>query len=373
MICILAGFLCVIHQTETGEVNLFMTISVIKEASPNLPSTVSADTLRLKDIVRTFPREVFAKNRRKAWTMVLVNVLMVGLGYWGLVIAPWFLLPPLWIFTGTALTGFFVIGHDCGHRSFANRRWVNDLVGHLAFAPLIYPFHSWRILHNYHHAHTNKLDVDNAWQPWTPEFYASKPRWLQLFYELIMSRVWWVGSITHWAALHFNWTEFQGKQRSQVKLSVLVALGFAAIAFPLLIATTGIWGFVKFWLVPWMVYHFWMSTFTIVHHTAPDIPFIPADQWNEAQAQLFGTVHCDYPRWVEFLCHDINVHIPHHLSTAIPSYNLRDAHRTLKEKWGDELYECRFSWSLMKQITDQCHLYSPDECYQSFKDYHAKL
>jgi omega-6 fatty acid desaturase (delta-12 desaturase) len=28
---------------------------------------------------------------------------------------------------------------------------------------------------------------------------------------------------------------------------------------------------------------------------------------------------------------------------------------------------------LMKQITDQCHLYSPDECYQSFKDYHAEL
>jgi len=32
-------------------------------------------------------------------------------------------------FTGTALTGFFVIAHDCGHRSFAKRRWVNDLVG----------------------------------------------------------------------------------------------------------------------------------------------------------------------------------------------------------------------------------------------------
>ena len=349
-----------------------MTISVIKEPTLNPPSTGTADTLRLKDILRTLPREVFAKNRRKAWTMVLVNVLLVGLGYWGLALAPWFLLPPLWIFTGTALTGFFVIGHDCGHRSFANRRWVNDLVGHLAFAPLIYPFHSWRILHNHHHAHTNKLYEDNAWQPWTPESYDNTPRWIRWFYELIMSRVWWVGSITHWAALHFDWTKFEGKQRQQVKLSVLVVLGFAAIAFPILIATTGIWGFVKFWLLPWMVYHFWMSTFTIVHHTAPDIPFIPAEQWNEAQAQLFGTVHCDYPRWVEFLCHDINVHIPHHISTAIPSYNLRLAHRTIKEKWGDQLKEYRFSWSLMKKITDKCHLYSSEECYQSFKEYNAQ-
>ena len=350
-----------------------MTISATKEPSSNTASLVTAPSLRLKDILRTLPREVFTKNRRKAWTLVLVNVLMVSLGYWGLAVVPWFLLPPLWIFTGTALTGFFVIGHDCGHRSFANRRWVNDLVGHLAFLPLIYPFHSWRILHNHHHAHTNKLEEDNAWHPFTPEFFASSPGWVQWFYQLLRGRVWWVGSIAHWAGLHFNWTTFEGKQREQVRFSALVAIGFAAIAFPLLFATTGIWGFVKFWLMPWMVYHFWMSTFTIVHHTAPDIPFALADEWNEAQAQLFGTVHCDYPRWIEFLCHDINVHIPHHLSTAIPSYNLRLAHRALKEKWGDELYECRFSWSLMKQITDQCHLYNADTCYQSFKDYHAKL
>jgi omega-6 fatty acid desaturase (delta-12 desaturase) len=228
-------------------------------------------------------------------------------------------------------------------------------------------------LHNHHHAHTNKLYEDNAWQPWTPEVYGTQPWWMQRLYQLVMSRVWWVGSIAHWAVSHFNWTQFEGKQRSQVRLSVLVVLGFAAIAFPVLIATTGIWGFVKFWVVPWLVYHFWMSTFTIVHHTAPDIPFTPPERWNAAQAQLFGTVHCDYPRWVEFLCHDINVHIPHHISTAIPSYNLRLAHHILKEKWGDELCERRFSWSLMKEITAKCHLYNADECYQSFKDYHSKL
>jgi omega-6 fatty acid desaturase (delta-12 desaturase) len=348
-----------------------MTISVIKETSASTASLVPADSLRLKDILRTLPREVFVKNPRKAWQSVLISVLMVGLGYLGLVVAPWFLLPPLWIFTGTALTGFFVLGHDCGHRSFANRRWVNDLVGHLAFLPLIYPFHSWRLLHNHHHRHTNKLEEDNAWQPFMPEFYASSPRWLQWLYQLTRGRAWWIGSIAHWAVLHFNWTQFQGKQRSQVRFSALLVIGFAAIAFPLLLANTGIWGFVKFWLMPWMVYHFWMSTFTIVHHTAPDIPFAPPQEWNEAQAQLFGTVHCDYPRWVEFLCHDINVHVPHHISTAIPWYNLRTAHRILKENCGDALCESRFSWSLMKEITDQCHLYSADECYQSFKDYHS--
>ena len=38
--------------------------------------------------------------------------------------------------------------------------------------------------------------------------------------------------------------------------------------------------------MPWLGYHFWMSTFTVVHHTAPHIPFKPAGEWHAAQAQL---------------------------------------------------------------------------------------
>ena len=63
---------------------------------------------------------------------------------------------------------------------------------------------------------------------------------------------------------------------------------------------------------PRLGYHFWMSTFTVVHHTAPHIPFKGGKDWDAAKAQLGGTVHCDFPRWVEFLCHDISVHVPHH-------------------------------------------------------------
>lgn len=348
-----------------------MTLSFVK---PQDSGTTLEDSpnFRIRDILRTLPKEVFQKNRRKAWTSVVINVLLVGLGYASIAFSPWFLLPLAWIFTGTALTGFFVIGHDCGHRSFANRRWVNDLLGHAVMLPLIYPFHSWRLLHNHHHAHTNKMDEDNAWQPFKTEYYDSLDKLKKWGYQGIRGRLWWVGSIAHWAVLHFNWQQFEGKKREQVRFSALLVLGFAAIAFPTLIATTGIWGFVKFWLMPWMVYHFWMSTFTLVHHTYADIPFKHEPEWNEAMAQLAGSVHCDYPRWVEFLCHDINVHIPHHICTAIPSYNLRLAHRSIKENWGEYVREYRFSWSLMKEITDVCHLYDPEKYYESFENHHSK-
>lgn len=323
--------------------------------------------LRLRDILDTLPRAVFEHNPRKAWFRVLLSIVAVAASYALLAIAPWYLLPPLWFLTGTALTGFFVVGHDCGHRSFSRKLWVNDLVGHLAFLPLFYPFHAWRILHNHHHRHTNNMDEDNAWAPFTPELYDSLPQWIRVFYQFVRGRGWWFASVIHQIKLHFNWTAFEGKQREQVRFSALLVIATAAIAFPTMFATLGLWGIVKFWLMPWLGYHFWMSTFTLVHHTVPEIPFKYTKQWNEAMAQLSGTVHCDYPKWVEVLCHDINVHVPHHLSTAIPSYNLRAAYASIKENWGDHLYETKFSWSLMKQITEECHLYHAEDNYISFK------
>ncbi|MBL1176715.1 fatty acid desaturase [Pantanalinema sp. GBBB05] len=348
-----------------------MTVSI----SLSNPKPVSAPPtpevkLRLKDIVKSLPKECFQKDMRKAWADVAINILMIGLGYVSLTIAPWFLLPVAWIFTGTALTGSFVIGHDCGHRSFAKRRWVNDLVGHLILLPLIYPFHSWRILHNKHHNYTNKMDVDNAWQPARPEKYGAAPRFLQLGYQTLRGKFWWIASIVHWVGLHFNLNNFEPKDRRKVAFSNGLVIAAAAIGIPVMIATLGVWGLVKFWLMPWLVYHFWMSTFTLVHHTAPDIIFQEPDVWDAASAQLAGTVHCDYPAWVEFLCFHINVHIPHHLSTAIPSYNLRMAHRSLKKNWGSYLHESRFSWALMNEITSKCHLYEPETGYQTFKQFH---
>ncbi len=325
--------------------------------------------LKLRDIIKTIPKEYFLKDRGKAWSAVFWNVLAVIVGYVAIAYSPWYLLPLAWIFTGTALTGFFVIGHDCGHRSFANRRWINDLVGHTVMLPLIYPFHCWRFLHDRHHAKTNMVTIDNAWDPWELEAFQTANPLIAWFYRGIRGRFWWIGSIAHWGVLHFSPEQFTERERDKAVFSMRVVIIFALIFFPTLIYFTGFWGFVKFWLLPWMVYHFWMSTFTLVHHTDPDIQFAYPDDWNEALAQLEGTVHCTYPRWVEVLCHDINVHIPHHISTAIPSYNLRKVHAFVKENWGHhDLKETRFSWGLMKRIVDRCHIFDSEVAYKTFRE-----
>lgn len=335
--------------------------SVVLEASSKL-----AD-LKLSDVIRTIPKSCFEKDWRKAWGAVVLTLVAVVAGYTTIVFSPWYLLPFAWFFTGTAMTGLFVIGHDCGHRSFAKQRWVNNWVGHIVMMPLIYPFHCWRILHDHHHVHTNKLDVDNAWGPWTVELFQSAPTFLHHLYRAMRGPLWWLASIAHWASLHFSVNHFAPRDRRAVKVSIGVVVVFAAIFFPTMYFTVGLWGIVKFWLMPWLGYHFWMSTFTLVHHTIPEIRFYPESAWSPVPSQLAGTVHCAYPKWVEILCHDINVHVPHHISVAIPSYNLQQAHKSLMDNWGEHIYVRRFNWALITQIVGQCHLYDEQTAYRSFQ------
>ena len=335
--------------------------------------------LRMRDILNTIPKSVYEIDPVKAWSRVVLSVVAVVASYTLLALVPPMvpvaariaLFPVLWFLTGTSLTGFFVIGHDCGHRSFSRNNRINDIVGHLAFLPLIYPFHPWRLLHNHHHRYTNNMDEDNAWAPFTPNEWNTAPGWLQFIYKNMRGRFWWLASIAHQMKLHFDMDRFDGKQGEQYRFSAWFVIISAAIAFPTMFYTLGVWGVVKFWLMPWIGYHFWMSTFTLVHHTVPEIPFKYSDEWNEALAQLAGTVHCDYPAWVEVLCHDINVHVPHHLSTGIPSYNLRAAYASIKENWSEYLYETKFDWELMKTITDECHIYNAETNYISL-DQHLR-
>ncbi|CAN1811933.1 Omega-6 fatty acid desaturase, chloroplastic [Linum perenne] len=276
--------------------------------------------------------------------------------------APWYLLPFAWAWTGTAVTG---VSHDCAHKSFSKNKMVEDIVGTLAFVPLIYPYEPWRFKHDRHHAKTNMLVEDTAWLPVDKAEYDSSPILRKaIAYGYGPFRPWM--SIAHWLIWHFDLSKFRPNEIQRVKISLACVFGFMAVGWPLIIYKAGIVGWFKYWLMPWLGYHFWMSTFTMVHHTAPHIPFKPSEEWNATQAQLNGTVHCDYPRWIEILCHNINVHIPHHISSRIPSYNLPAAHKSLQQNWGKYLNEATWNWRLMKTILTVCHVYDKEQNYIAF-------
>jgi fatty acid desaturase len=55
---------------------------------------------------------------------------------------------------------WFIILHECGHRSFFPKTWANDGLGHLAGILAILPYAMWKDVHAAHHVWTGWKDVD---------------------------------------------------------------------------------------------------------------------------------------------------------------------------------------------------------------------
>ena len=151
---------------------------------------------------------------------------------------------------------------------------------------LLYPFQPWRIKHHHHHAHAIELVEGTAWHP-VPLDEVAKSGPVSGFLDKVFLvsplKLW--ASVGHWVIWHFNLDLYTEKQRPRVLVSMAAAAAFAATLLPAIYVYGGrLAGVAMFRLVPWLGYHFWMSTFTVVHHTVPHIPFNPAGEWDAVAA-----------------------------------------------------------------------------------------
>ncbi|MFW7381374.1 MAG: fatty acid desaturase [Oligoflexus sp.] len=260
---------------------------------------------------------------------------------------------------GLVLTGFFVLGHDAGHRSFSDSERVNDFVGHLTTSFLGWPFHLWRLAHNVHHLHTNHVKMDIAWEPHTNKQIHRLPAFFRWTYTTVRSKIWafWAGAFFH--NLELWWKFFQRKlyrpeDRSKVwfsiVLTILATTSYAALAFAL-----GSWyGLLTLFILPLIGFYFWMTTFTLLHHTHPDINFLQDKEWNKVEAQLDGTINVLYGKIVDWFTHDIAWHLHHHTSVAIPFYYLKDAQRHLQQAFPDRVKSQAFTLSHLLAVLRHC-------------------
>jgi acyl-lipid omega-6 desaturase (Delta-12 desaturase) len=320
-------------------------------------------------LIKAIPRECFERRLGPELRGLATSAAVFALAYVALALNPfWWLLPALWFVAGTAGWGLYVIGHECGHDSFSDNRKLNRVVGHLMLTPFLYPFHSWRLLHNRHHANTNSIERDINWRPLPMVVYRKLPWRSRSVYRLVRTVFWWAGTLYEWATMAFDLRRFQeGRDRRHVRFSIVIVALYAALFFPALFSSAGLWGLVKYWVMPWLVAHGWFSTITLTHHTHPQIPFLEKRRWSPVGANLTMTIYCRYPRWAELLSHDITVHIPHHVAPSIPFHQLRRAHSALRERWPDLVRETRFSWRYLFHLLTTCNLYdSKTEFYLPF-------
>jgi omega-6 fatty acid desaturase (delta-12 desaturase) len=317
--------------------------------------------MHYRDLMAAIPKELYRKSRWKAWSaLALDGILLVLVSAFIIKVNNYFIGGLIGVtLLGLIFTGLFVIGHDAGHRSFSDSEAVNDFVGHLTTSHLGWPFHLWRLAHNVHHLHTNHAHKDIAWEPHTNEQISRLPGFFYFTYRAIRSRIYayWLGAFFHNLELWIKF--FKGKLYKQedraciwksIAISATSMLAYGTIC----VFAGGLYGLVTLFLLPLAAFYFWMTTFTLLQHTHPDLKFLSEKKWKKAEAQLDGTISMNYGPAIDFFTHSIAWHIPHHVSVGIPFYHLRKAHDFLKASFPTRVKEYDFSWQHLKAVLGTC-------------------
>jgi omega-6 fatty acid desaturase (delta-12 desaturase) len=296
-------------------------------------------------------------------------------GAWTFTQGLFWLWPLSWLLSGTAVISLFVLGHDCGHGSFLRSRPLMVILGHFLVLPAGYPFYVWKYSHDAHHAHTNQLlngpgvYFDNAWIPQTVTEYAALRRRAPVEAALYRLMRWFppAGSFLHLLFYSAAIGTFRPSHRRRIFGSYAFSLTVGGAIALALWSYGGPLALLHFWVAPALGSQLWMGLYTFVHHTAEDLPWFEPEAWRPGAVPLM-TVNCRLPEAISQLHFRIDVHVPHHVSTAIPSYRLREANAALHHSaFGSQVREFPFRPAYLLHQVRRCHLWDPElQVYTTF-------
>jgi len=279
-----------------------------------------------------------------------------------------------------ALAGVFtanlaIIGHDAAHRSFTRVRWLNRMIGTMAFLPALHPYSRWEYHHNQiHHCYTAQIGIDNAYSPMTPGQYRAASRMQRLYYRFMRSLIGqpffylvdiWLPNMF----LPFLKSDHNLRTKDWLDIALvytwLVAwiLGLAALAYfgahgtlKAALINSAVFGT----LVPFLVWNLFISFVTIVQHTGPRVQWLmPTGRFSTHQQKLDGTVHITLPEVFDWFFHRVMQHLAHHANPVIPMYALKEAEKnviaTATAPVVVETWTPLYHWRLIRD----CKLYDP--------------
>jgi omega-6 fatty acid desaturase (delta-12 desaturase) len=334
------------------------------------PKSVDARTrsesIRLADIRAVIPSACFEQDAKVAWFTIARVFVSFGLLSWARValelrwgVALLWQLPALgglWLLQGWSLLGMFVLGHDCGHRSFSRRPWVNKIVGHICMSPLANAFHTWVVTHDHHHAWTQRRGEEVDWASHLQtraEFEQTTWRThpvVRLGYALPFGIFFWIvtntvrrGVLVRQQIGETKWR----RERSALLVSNLIMLSTMIAVYGGLFAWGGLWMVFKLYGIPAFIANVFGALIITVQHANPSTLFYTDRGWSPLRAQLVSTFDVRFPRFIEWVWCDINIHIPHHIAASLPWYHLRAASLAIREAFPEYYQSRRFSiWQL---------------------------
>lgn len=244
----------------------------------------------------------------------------------------------LMIPAGLLLIRMFIIQHDCGHGSFFNQKWANDLVGRAISVLTFTPYDLWRRTHNLHHAGSGNLDrrgsgsVDTltvkeyqAMSPGRQRFYRfyRHPLTLLVFgpplYVLFFQRFPPAKNFLSMPKYHTPPTSQTLPSVLGLNLAMLACYGVAgyflgyaqvAIIYPATLV-------MAYWPGQWLFF---------MQHQFEDTHWEYGPKWSYAEAAVMGSSYYKLPKILQWFTGNIGFHHIHHLNASIPNYKLEDCH-----------------------------------------------
>ncbi len=288
----------------------------------------------------------------------------------------WYLVLPLWLLAGLAVSGLFVLGHDAAHNVLCDDDALNRRIGRLLFIPSLHIYESWVLGHNrIHHGHTLKQGMDFVWHPLTVEQYRELSPIGKLAHRFEWSafgagayylrQVWWTKMVTldppaKWKAAIKADTRFLvvGAGAAMAALAALGAIGADGGVGAAVVGA--LWMIVKVFVVPFLLFSGVIGWTVYVHHIDPDMHWLTRQEWTGVAGQLDGTTVLRMPPGANLVFHWIFVHMPHHVDMRIPCYHLEAAAEAVIAVYPDRVVQRRFRWRDYLRSTRCCKLYDFD-------------
>lgn len=284
---------------------------------------------------------------------------------------------------GFAIGGIFVIGHDAIHKSLVANLLLNQIIGRITLVIALHSSSLWELFHNQmHHGFTNIKDKDPSWSPKTlQEFQAmSRPRqWLERLYRSPLGAgIYYINEIWLRLLVFPLMPEARGQWKKHLPDTIFVLLNLPVqLAVVLLIGHAVApekpdWLLLLLgWAIPFLTWNYLSGVSVYLHHTHPNIAWYNAENktGNFSWRIVESTTRVEYPRLIHGLFLNIMEHTAHHLSTSIPTYNLKRSQRRL-EAVADSSSILVFNFNLKTylNITRCCKLYDfVKHCWTDFE------
>ena len=330
-----------------------------------------APELTLRDVIDSVPASCRRRSTARGLTLVARDVTIYLATMVGLFLTDtWWLVVPLWLLAGLAVSGMFVLGHDAAHGTLVDSNRLNSFLGHALFLPSLHIYEAWVLGHNrIHHGHTVRETMDFVWHPTTPEEYRAMGRVRRLRHRLEWSflgagfyytrAVWWQKMI-RFGDPPAKWADKIRRDRNIMYVATFVMVTFVALLGGLasgdVVGAT--WLVVKLMVVPFLLFQWSIGWTVYVHHIDPDIRWHTRQKWSKVAGQLDGTTVLRINPVIDYLFfHSIFVHMPHHVDMRIPCYHLEDAAEAIKEAFPGRVIDRRFRMRDYFATTRRCKLH----------------